>query len=230
MSVIESTRGLKFYGNYRAKVLYHGNHGQVKLNVLGITPEEFVSDKSLSAAIPWAEPASPLYAGTHAGNGVFSYPNIGSTVWCFFEDGDQMKPVYFAACLGGQEAATQYSKARPLPTEEVQDAYIHTINCGNSRVEISETGVITLMAIGNDGSNYAQIILDGSTGKVSINTSGSINENSGGQISQIATNKISQSAAYLDSQSSVNTSIKSAAVNINGKSVKVSGNGGQAVY
>jgi len=35
---------------------------------------------------------------------VFSYPNIGATVWCRFENEDQNKPVYFASSLGGENA------------------------------------------------------------------------------------------------------------------------------
>jgi len=38
--------------------------------------------------IPPAEQAASLFAGTNNGSGVFTYPNIGSIVWCFFANND----------------------------------------------------------------------------------------------------------------------------------------------
>lgn len=39
-------------------------------------------------SLPSAEQAAPLFGGTYNGNGMFSYPNIGSIVWVFFENCD----------------------------------------------------------------------------------------------------------------------------------------------
>ena len=54
--------------------------------------------------LPSARQASPIFTGCHNGNGMFSYPNIGSTVVCMFINGDANTPIYFATLLGGDRA------------------------------------------------------------------------------------------------------------------------------
>lgn len=92
--------------------------------------------------LPPAEQASPISFGTNSGLGVFSYPNIGSTVWCFFANEDQNYPVYFASTLAGLNAATNWDNARPMVGSHPDDAYVHKVHVKNSDIEISETGYI----------------------------------------------------------------------------------------
>lgn len=56
-----------------------------------------------------------MFGGTNKGNGMFSYPNIGSVVWCFFQNGDQNFPVFFAATLGGERAVDESQKKDGYP-------------------------------------------------------------------------------------------------------------------
>jgi len=52
-----------------------------------VYPDEW-NDYEKVDKLPSAEQASSLAFGAVKGNGMFSYPNIGSVVWCFFERGD----------------------------------------------------------------------------------------------------------------------------------------------
>ena len=52
-----------------------------KIWVGGVYPEYTRTDPK---KLPKAEQASPLFGGINDGNGVFSYPNLGAKVWCFF--------------------------------------------------------------------------------------------------------------------------------------------------
>lgn len=77
----------KLTGFYRGTVLKHLSNGKCKIWVPGVYPAEWNSYGNADL-IPSAEQASPIAFGANHGNGVFSYPNIGSIVWCFFERGD----------------------------------------------------------------------------------------------------------------------------------------------
>ena len=81
----ECSSGNKLVGIYRGTVLQHLSHGYCKILIHGVYPQEWATEPD---NIPKAEQASPLFAGTNNGNGTFSYPNIGSTVWCMFANGD----------------------------------------------------------------------------------------------------------------------------------------------
>lgn len=70
-------------GFYRGLVLKHLRNGMCKIWIPGIYPAELSSYEEADK-LPSAEQASPIAFGTNGGNGVFSYPNIGSVVWCFF--------------------------------------------------------------------------------------------------------------------------------------------------
>lgn len=129
-------------GFYRGKVVQRSSnkHGLLKIWIPGVYPDEWEDQPSM---LPDAEPASPLFAGCNNGNGMFSYPNIGSTVWCFFQNEDQNFPVYFAATYGGTEAAGQFATCEAIPTSE-DGAYIHKICCGKTTILLTETGNLKL--------------------------------------------------------------------------------------
>lgn len=139
--IIEKQEGNKLIGFYRAEVLKHCNNGMVKLYIPGVTDEQY---KDKPDMLPFAEQASPLLFGTNSGLGVFSYPNIGSIVWCFFANGDQNQPVYFAATLGGQQAIENWNKALCMVGSHPDDAYTHYINIKNAEIKIQEPGSIEI--------------------------------------------------------------------------------------
>lgn len=70
-------------GFYRGLVLKHLRNGMCKIWIPGVYPAELSSYEEADK-LPSAEQASPIAFGANGGNGVFSYPNIGSVVWCFF--------------------------------------------------------------------------------------------------------------------------------------------------
>ena len=144
-------------GFYRGKVLARSSnkHGKVKIWIPGVYPEEWENSPQ---NLPDAEPAMPLFAGCNGGNGMFSYPNINSIVWCFFANNDQNMPVYFAATYGGTEAAGQFATCEPIPTSE-DGAYIHKICCGKTTILLTETGNLKLETRTVDSADNSKSVL-----------------------------------------------------------------------
>jgi len=143
--------GNRLTGFYRGKVLARSKNGKgyLKVFIPGVYPEEFNSLEN-ATNLPDCEQAAPLFGGCNNGNGTFSYPNEGSVVWCFFQNGDPNFPVYFASSPGTTKAAGQFATCeQKLPTEgdavgPKGGAYVHKITCGNSTVMISELGHVTI--------------------------------------------------------------------------------------
>ena len=107
--------------------------------------------------LPEAEQAAPFFGGGLQQDGVFSYPHINSIVWCFFENCDQNRPVYFASTLGGEMANSTdsgYKIARSNvkhddnpaddTTRNNEDAQIHVLRTGHSTVVVRESGQIVV--------------------------------------------------------------------------------------
>ena len=165
----QTPSGNKLTGFYRGKVLKHLSNGFCKIYIPSVYSQELSSYK-MADNLPSAEQAAPLSFGCNHGNGVFSYPNIGSTVWCFFANGDQNLPIYFASTLGGPNAATQLSTdtvpelsgnwdaARLMAGSHPDDAYVHKVHVKNSDVEIYETGYIKVTT--KSGENHCKLVLD----------------------------------------------------------------------
>ena len=88
----------EFNGNYRGTVVNNNDPlkaGRIRVRMHGVYDN--VSDE----ALPWAIYADPLMGGV-ANVGGFFIPDEGGEVWCFFENGDFMKPVFFAGAVGGK--------------------------------------------------------------------------------------------------------------------------------
>ena len=166
---IERSSGNRLTGFYRGTVLKHLDNGFCKIWIPGVYPDEWNSYENADK-LPSAEQASPLSFGANSGSGVFSYPNIGSTVWCFFANDDQNLPVYFAATLGGKEAngagTGVWSAALSMPGGHPEDAYVHKIHAKNSDIEVSEVGTIKVHVGSEDGT--CDVLID-SQGIVDIN-------------------------------------------------------------
>lgn len=161
----------KLRGFYRGQVIQHLGSGKCKIYIPGVFPEECLDNPE---CIPDAEQAAPLFGGVNNGNGCFSYPNIGATVWCFFENGDQNFPVYFASTLGGETAVDNSTEGFQRVRDNVcrnrddksndttlngKDSQKHMIKCGDSRMTISESGNVHIIC-GSDKEQESEIIMD----------------------------------------------------------------------
>ena len=186
---IKTNHGIKLIGFYRGQVKQHCPAGKCKIYVPGVYPESCLTNPD---TLPDAEQASPLFGGINRGNGMFSYPNKDSIVWCFFENGDQNRPVYFASTLGGELAVDTngqgFSNIRDNisidsnpekdTTKTCMDSSKHMINCGDSRITIAETGQVTIECVKRSTENnsddakpqFSKIFID-EDGTIRIETS-----------------------------------------------------------
>ena len=53
------------------------------------------------------------YDTTNVAKGVFSVPQVGALLWCFFREGNPLFPVYFAASYRSGEWASAYKSSSP---------------------------------------------------------------------------------------------------------------------
>lgn len=161
----------KLFGFYRGKVLKHLSKGFCKIYIPSVFPEVYAENADM---LPSAEQASPLFGPSYGGGGSFSYPNIGATVVCFFLNGDQNLPMYFAATLGGPDAYECWDEARPNVSEDNiksgQDAYVHKVDVHLTTVKLYEGGFAELVVRSDeDGTDNCKISVDGK-GNVIVST------------------------------------------------------------
>ena len=121
-------------------------HGYCKIFIPSVYANELSAKPE---SLPMAEQAASLFAGANDGNGTFTYPNLGSIVWCFFANGDQNYPIYFASSLGGENAFGQYELIKhinELSSAELSDTSLivnrHMMTAGQSNVLIEENGIL----------------------------------------------------------------------------------------
>ena len=126
---------IKYYGNYRAKVVTNYDPdvvGRVKVYVPGVYPEELSQNPG---NLPWCEPAMPLFGGswetvennkpnewynnTRFETGITSAPHAGAELWVFFEHGNPQFPKYFAACQGGNGWHSEHKNQHVIKTDNV---------------------------------------------------------------------------------------------------------------
>jgi len=77
--------------------------GRCRIRVFGVhTPKKIKSNTEgiPTGEIPWAEPALGLFEGSLSGFGAWTVPLQGSLVFIFFEQGNILKPRYFATIPG----------------------------------------------------------------------------------------------------------------------------------
>lgn len=151
-------------GMYRGAVLDNADPdklGRVKVRVFGVFTEDIPT-----AAIPWAVPAMPLFAGAGAGYGCFAVPEVGSHVFVFFEAGDIYQPVYFAEAPDGVHG---------LPTER-------TANYPDRKVFKTANGIVIYI---DDSAKTLKLTLP-SGGTITVGSSGDVtisaNANVGGNV------------------------------------------------
>ena len=101
-------------GFFRGQVMQQLTNGYCKISIPGIL--DFTDVNKL----PPAECATSSFGGQNE-NGTFQYPELYSSVWCFFENGNANKPVYFASAVNN--AKTWNSGLVALPEQESIDGY-----------------------------------------------------------------------------------------------------------
>lgn len=152
--MIELTQD-KFYGNYRGQVVETADAsklGRIRVRVLPMFSGAAVAD------IPWAVPAMPLFCGAASGAGAMCIPEVGSWVWCFFEQGEFMQPVYFAEAGNGATGVpdqTSYPKRRALVSakgskivfDDTTGDVILSHHAG-STITLKESGEVVVVAAG----------------------------------------------------------------------------------
>lgn len=196
-------------GFYRGVVIKHLSNGCCKLWIPSVHPEEW-ADFSKADLLPTAEQASSLSFGAANGLGIYTYPNIGSVVWCFFENCDQHLPVYFAASLCGPDGCNNWNKALAMPGSHPDDAYLHKIHVKNTDIEIYETGVLKIKT--ENGDNNCQINLD-ADGNVQIQTTSTITLKSK-QILVDAETQIDMKAPNVKISAPIHFSVESPAIDL----------------
>lgn len=201
----------RLQGFYRGIVLKHLSKGKCKIWIPTVHPEDWNSYEKADM-LPDAEQASPLSFGTNNGLGIFSYPNIGSIVWCFFENGDQNLPVYFAASLGGPEAISQWDDSRRRAGSYPDDAYVHHIQVKNSDVYIHETGVIEMSTHDDELANSCSLTMD-QDGNIIISSTSKIQLKSK-QISIDAQTQLDEKAPNIKQVALVHSSTTSPAIEL----------------
>lgn len=144
--ITNTEQGKRLSGFFLGKVLKHGDYGQCKIYIPGIYPESYANSPD---NLPDAKQVAPMFGGSLKGNGVFSYPNIDSTVICGFLNEDQNQPIYWGAIQGGDKVvAEQYAEARCEISEDSvksgDDARVHKISVDKATIKISESGHIEI--------------------------------------------------------------------------------------
>lgn len=236
---VSTNQGVKLNGFYRGKVVKHciSGYGRCKVFIPGVYPDEKEKDPN---SLPDAEQISPLFGGSLDGNGVFSYPNLGSIVICGFWNGDQNMPFFFGSTLGGPFGKTQYNEAMANVSKKTQkdgsDAYIHKINVGNSSIKIWEPGFIEITTKNDEnGTKNSKIVIDGK-GNVTIDSTQQIQLNAPNiniqakDSFQINANTIKMTAAsQMDITTPVMTSMNGVSFNVQAPSINLDASTGSAV-
>lgn len=195
----------KFWGNYRGQVVSVDDplsKGRIRVRILP------AYSGSSDDALPWAIPAMPLFCGAKSGYGSHFVPDVGSWVWCFFENGEYTQPVYFAEApngammLPGGETDT---KARVLYSSS--GCYLY-FDDRNKEVKVYSTRDVTIVAEGTDPK--IEILATGSTASVSMTATGA-----GAAASVVAPSVTISGSDSVNINSTTVVTIAAAAVNIN---------------
>ena len=99
----------KKYGNYRALVVSNKDTmeaGRIQVRVFSIY------DDLKDSELPWAIYADPLMGGDSDIGGSF-FPDEGSIVWVFFEEGNIEQPVYFAGAPSRPDGPSEMKNGFP---------------------------------------------------------------------------------------------------------------------
>lgn len=152
--ILDNQNRNRLVGFYRGIVKKHLPHGKCKIYIPGVYSTELIDKPEF---LPDAEPATPLFGGGKTGLGMFSYPCLEATVWCFFSNDDQNFPVYFASTLGGQAAFYEYDE---ITDHQAEESHIHKINIKNSEIKFYEDGKIENRVNDENNNVIAEVVID----------------------------------------------------------------------
>lgn len=133
---------MKYYGFYRGIVVQCLNNGFCRIRI----PDILEQDEKDINTLPIAECAQTLGGGGNTNNGTFTYPVVGSIVWCFFEGGNLERPVYFAM----SNAKSEMWNNVMIPTTK-------NTNKGNDGISVQPSGHLTRFS---RSSIHQQFVLD----------------------------------------------------------------------
>lgn len=216
----QSKVGTKLVGFYRGEVKKHCADGRCKIFWPSAMPLEWGENTQKAIdMLPEAEQAAPLFAASHITDGMFSYPDIGTIVWGFFENGDINHPVYFASTLDSTVNASIYNT-------ECNEKTYNAENYANN--ESKKTAVINLGSIKikiNASDKSLEILDKDTTSNISFSKEG-ISIHSPGIIKLDATAVEIKSNLITDVNSSGQLSLRAGGVVTPGN-VTIFGNGVQ---
>jgi len=190
----ESKVGTKIVGFYRGQVMKHCEKGNCKIFWPGVNPMEWKLPENIEK-LPEAEQAAPLFGAALKRDGVYFYPDIGSIVWGFFENGDPNHPIYFASTLNFDANASSYNTDCKGKIEQSSKEFANN--------ESRRTAIINLgdLKVKINAQEKALEITDTSTdSKISFTDEG---------ISLTSPKTIKLSATSVEIKSLLNTDIKS---------------------
>jgi hypothetical protein len=118
----------KYHGMYRGIVVSNidpEEKGRIKVFVPGVYPDKFHSDPK---SLPWAEPAMPIFGGSYKSlkgsaqseTGITSPPHVDANLFCFFEQGDHMHPIYAFAVQSGEGWMSEHENQHVIQTDNVK--------------------------------------------------------------------------------------------------------------
>jgi hypothetical protein len=209
---------MKFHGFYRGTVVDVQDplkSGRVKVKVFS------VYDQLGNDGIPWAEYADPMMT-----MGFFA-PDVGDLLWVFFDNGDHMKPVYFAGAASGKFGHSEKTNGS-YPNNRVFKVKgghkIEVNNSGTGQINIQHNSG-TRLTLNGDGSVDLNVVSDyriNVAGNMETTVTGNTTTNVGGSASTDVSGSITVGAgggASL-SASSISESA-SGAITMNGSTISM---------
>lgn len=194
---------LSFNGFYRGIVLDVNDPlkaGRLKIRI------HSVYDDVQEDAIPWAE-----YADTFFSKGLF-LPDVGDTVWCFFDNGSHMHPVFFA----GSQSSTQhpsekdsnstYAKNRVFKLKGGHKLEFDDTGSGRINIEHGSGTRMTFMPNGDVILNVTNNLIQNISGDITTTVGGSVSTSIGGSSNTSVSGSSELSASSINQSSSGSSS------------------------
>ena len=180
--VADTDKSHLYHGFYRDIVVNikedPDKRDRIQIRILGVHSQiDADSDKGDGIKdddLPWAEQAGPIFGGFSNDNdnksGKSSLPSVGSWLWCFFDNGNFMRPVYFAS-VQAKDDFTDIDSDEPdeITTQLTKSGHKFTINdkADEEKYQIVTQGENTLLL--DDTKDNAKIeLLAKSESKITI--------------------------------------------------------------
>jgi len=168
-----------FNGMYRGVIVGNADDkGVCRVFVPGVNPSEFEKTPN---ALPPAEPAMSLFGGNasvESGNlqtGWAGWPAVGAHVWVFFNQGDHMFPVYFAACQGGDGWIAEHNKQHVIQTEKISIVF------DDSPADGSRNALLSIDVVNEEDGEALEVNIQGN---VVVNIQGDVTQTIYGNVEE----------------------------------------------